>query len=110
MKTRHKRRESEPAPEPEPIKKHGGRRAGAGRKPAGAKAMSAGIYIRCSEEQKSALAGFVEDLNFERVADGLSRVDLSTWIRELALKHAGREDLRLAAQARRKAEAAASIA
>ena len=111
MKVRHKRKPNgaAPTPSPPPKKQHGGRRPGAGRKPAGAKAMSAGIYIRCSEEQKSALAAFVEDLNDSRAAGGLSKVELSTWIRELALKHAGREDLGLAAQARRKADAAASI-
>lgn len=106
-KTRRKRTTSG-APSPE-KKKHGGRRVGAGRKPSGAKAMSAGIYIRCSEEQKAALAAFVDDMNADRAARDLGKVDLSTWIRELALKHSGREDLGLAAQARRKAEAADSI-
>ena len=107
---KQRRRKKRPAPTPEPEKKkHGGRRAGAGRKPAGARAMSAGIYIRCSEEQKGALAAFVEALNTDRIKSNFSKVELSTWIRELALKAAGREDLGLAAAARRKAAAADSI-
>ncbi len=109
MKSRRKRKPNGAATASPPKKQHGGRRPGAGRKPAGAKAMSAGIYIRCSEEQKAALAEFVENMNAVRASQDLYKVDLSTWIRELALKHSGREDLGLAAQARRKAAAAASI-
>lgn len=83
---------------------HGGRRKGAGRKPTGASAMSAGIYIRCSSEQKEALGAFVKELSEDREAKGLPGVNLSTWLRELALKHSGNEDLMIAAQARRVAE------
>ncbi len=108
MKQRRRKKRSAPAPEAE-KKQHGGRRAGAGRKPSGARAMSAGIYIRCSEEQKAALGEFVDNMNRVRAAQDLSKVELSTWIRELALKHAGRDDLGLAAAARRKAAAADSI-
>lgn len=106
---KQRRRKKRSAPTPPEKKQHGGRRAGAGRKPTGARAMSAGIYLRCSDEQKAALAAFVEAMNVDRIKSNLSKVELSTWIRELALKHAGREDLGLAAAARRKAAAADSI-
>lgn len=98
-----------PAPEPEVKSSHGGRREGAGRKPTGRSAMSAGIYIRCSPEQKEALGAFVRELSEAREAEGLPKVDLSTWLRELALKHSGNEDLGLAAQARKAARALESI-
>lgn len=83
----------------EPEKKaNGGRRPGAGRKALGDKPMSAGIYIRCTAEQKEALADFVAELSVARQANGQSKVDLSTWLRELGLKHSGNEDLGLAAK------------
>lgn len=106
MKTRTKK-----TPEPEtPAKgRNGGHRPGAGRKPTHGTTMRAGLYIRVSEEQKAALTAYVETLSAERQAEGLSAVDLSTWIRELALKHSGNAHLGLAAVARRQAEAAASI-
>lgn len=88
---------------------HGGVRPGAGRPKKVDGGMKQGIYLRCSAEQKAALVAYVESLSADRVAKGLPKVDLSTWIRELALKHSGNEDLGAAAAARRAAEAAASI-
>lgn len=109
MKTRTKKAQpAEIQPEPE-RGSHGGYRPGAGRKPSTGTTMAAGIYLRCSEEQKAALAAYVEQLSADREARGLPKVDLSTWIRELALKHSGNEHLGLAAKARATADAAASI-
>lgn len=71
--------------------------------------MDQGIYLRCSDAQKTALTEYVDELSAARVADGKPKVDLSTWIRELALKHSGNEHLGAAAQARAAAEAAESI-
>jgi len=71
--------------------------------------MKQGIYLRCSEAQKAALVAYVEELSAKRLEDGLPKVDLSTWIRELALKHSGNESLGAHAAALRAAEAAASI-
>lgn len=103
-KTRKKRGASNGAPAG-----HGGKRPGAGRKPRSGRTMKAGIYLRCSHEQKEALEEHVRQLSEQRQAKGLPKVDLSTWIRELALKHSGNDHLGLAAAAHRKAEAAASI-
>lgn len=116
-KTRTRAPQAAPATNPEPApagaieepKARGGARAGAGRKPTTGEAMDKGIYIRCSETQKDALQGFIDGVNEERKAKGLPEVDLSTWIRELALKHSGNEHLGLAARARAQAEAASSI-
>lgn len=109
MKTRTKpAAQAATTPTPE-APKRGGRREGAGRKPAGGETMDKGIYIRCSDEQKSALQGYIDELNAEREGAGLPKVDLSTWIRELALKHSHNEHLGLAARARAQAEAAATI-
>lgn len=96
-------------PAAEESKQRGGARAGAGRKPTTGVAMDKGIYIRCSDEQKEALQTFIDKMNEERKAKGLPEVDLSTWIRELSLKHSGNEHLGLAARARAQAEAASSI-
>lgn len=98
-----------PDPVSEEVPKRGGRREGAGRKPTAGVAMDTGIYLRCSGEQKEALQGFIDGLNADRAGKGLPEVDLSTWIRELALKHSGNEHLGMAARARAQAEAAASI-
>lgn len=88
---------------------HGGQRPGAGRPKKVTGGMKQGIYLRVSEEQKAALVAYVEEMSAERQAQGLPKVDLSTWIRELALKHSGNEHLGAAAAARKAAEAAASI-
>ena len=87
----------------------GGTRVGAGRKPIGADTMKAGIYVRCSQEQKDAMEAFVAGMSEDRERRGLPRVDISTWLRELGLKHSGNEHLGAAARARAKAEAAESI-
>ncbi|HHH30976.1 MAG TPA: hypothetical protein ENK57_21890, partial [Polyangiaceae bacterium] len=72
----------------------GGARKGAGRKPLLGAKMEAGVYVRCSEEQKSAFESFITDLNEKRKAKGYpGKVSLSTWLRELALKHSGNEEL-----------------
>ncbi len=92
---------------PEP--KRGGSRKGAGRKPVGGESMDRGIYIRCSKVQKDAIQFYIDSMNATREVKGLPEVDLSTWIRELALKHSGNEKLGLAARALAQAEAAASI-
>lgn len=86
----------------------GGRREGAGRPPTGV-AMSAGVFIRTSEEQKAALVEFLEALNIRRAKRKLPRVELSTWAREVLLKHSGNERLGAAAKARAEAAAAADI-
>lgn len=91
------------------AKARGGARPGSGRKPTSGVTMKTGIYLRCSGEQKTALHAYIDHLNEERAAAGLPPVDLSTWIRELALKHSGNEDLGMAARARARAEEAASI-
>lgn len=88
---------------------HGGARPGAGRPKKVDGGMKHGIYLRCSSEQKAALTAFVKDMSEKRKAEGLPKVELSTWIRELALKHSGNSDLGAAAKARAEAEAAASI-
>ena len=119
-KTRKKKAPASPFPfevdeeaaEPQaaaPKNGHGGYRAGAGRKPTLGKTMDAGIYISCSADQKEALAAHVEALSAKREAAGLPKVDLSTWVRELALKHSGNEHLGLAAQAKARAAAAESL-
>ncbi len=82
-------------PDMEPKGQHGGARPGAGRKPTLGSAMTAGIYLRCSADQKAALLEYVKGIE--------PRVELSTWIRELALKHSGNSDLGMAAAAREKA-------
>lgn len=107
MKTRT-RAATEPTPQPV-EKARGGARAGAGRKPTTDTAMDTGIYLRCSDTQKLALQGYIDDLNKKRKAEGKANVDLSTWIRELALKHSGNDHLGLAARARAQAEAASDI-
>lgn len=71
--------------------------------------MNTGIYIRCSTEQKEALGAFVRELSKAREAQDLPKVDLSTWLRELGLKHSGNEEFGLAAQARKAAEDLGSI-
>ncbi len=86
----------------------GGKRAGAGRPPQ-ASSLSAGLFIRTSEDQKAALLLFISGFNEKRAAKGLPRVELSTWVRELALKHSGNENLGAAAKAVKDAEAAAGI-
>jgi uncharacterized protein YkwD len=72
-------------------------------------AMRTSIFIRCTEDQKAALKEYIDEINEDRAEKGLPRVDLSTWIRELALKHSGNEDLGMAAAALAAAKAAASI-
>lgn len=96
------------APPPKESKR-GGFREGSGRKPIGGRSMDVGIYLRCSPEQKEALTAYVHGLSEERKSQGLPGVDLSTWIRELALKASGNERLGLAAQQRARAEASATI-
>lgn len=76
-----------------------------GRPPYGEKPMSSGIYIRCSEEQKEAITQYVENLNNDLQKEGLPRIDVSSWIRELALKHTGNSHLGMAAQAARLSKA-----
>lgn len=89
---------------------HGGKRDGAGRKPIqGNSTMNAGIFVRCHDEQKDAIEGYVEKLSGKREAKGLSKVAVSTWLRELALKESGNEHLGMAAQSRKAAEDADSI-
>ncbi len=89
MKTRKKK---------EPPKKNGGRRAGAGRKAFGEEPMNAGVYIRMTNEQKTALLMFVKALSSKREENGQSKVTLSTWLRELGLKYSGNEELGVAAK------------
>lgn len=90
--------------------KRGGAREGAGRKPLLGSKMEAGVYVRCSQEQKEALETYIEALNEKRKAAGYpGKVSLSTWLRELALKHSDNEQLGAAARARAEAEAASSI-
>jgi hypothetical protein len=72
-------------------------------------AMTTTIAIRCTKEQREALMEFVDGLSTARIERGLPAVDLSTWIRELALKYSGNDRLGMAAQAEAKARAAASI-
>ncbi len=88
---------------------HGGKRAGAGRKPSMMTSMKKAIAIKVNDEQKDGLESFIAEKNKEREAKGKAKVDLSTWLRELGLKHAGLEHLGAAAQARAKAEDASSI-
>ncbi len=102
---RRRKQAPETAPEtPAPAKgTHGGARAGAGRPKKVAGGMKIGIYIRCSADQKAALVEHVAGLSAERTARGLPKLELSTWMREIALKHSGNEDLGAAAQAARRA-------
>lgn len=93
----------------QPKGTHGGARPGAGRPKKTEGGMKQGIYLRCSVEQKEVLTAYVAELSANRIAKGLPKVDLSTWIRELALKHSGNEHLGAAAAALKAAEAAASI-
>jgi hypothetical protein len=74
------------------------RKPGSGRRPMLKTKMSAGIYIRCTEEQKVALVEFVRQLSDDRMSKGLSKVEVSTWLRELGLKYSGNEELGIAAQ------------
>lgn len=74
-----------------------------GRPSYGEKPMKAGIYIRCSEEQKTAISEYVDQLNEDRKIEGLPRIDVSSWIREIALKHSGNSHLGMAAQAKKMA-------
>lgn len=85
-------------------KVYGGARKGAGRKVVAGVVMETGIYVRCSKEQKELLSKFVEDVSQERQLNGLPAINLSTWMRELALKYSGNEHLSMAAYARRLAE------
>ena len=75
-----------------------------GRPSYGEKAMKAGIYIRCSDDQKNAISEYVDGLNEQRASEGLPRIDVSSWIREIALKYSGNSDLGLAAQAAKMAK------
>jgi len=85
----------------------GGKRQGAG-PPTGTRSggqpMDTGLFVRCSLEQREAIKAHVEELSTKRQSAGLPKINTTTWLRELALKHAGREDLGMAAQARREAE------
>ena len=65
-----------------------------------------GSYVRLSEEQFTALEEYIGELNVKRAAAGLRNMRLSTWLRELGLKHSGNEHLGAAAQALKEAEAA----
>lgn len=108
------RRASKKAPTKKTTSKsdtaRGGAREGAGRKPFLGSKMKSGVNVRCSEDQKEALESFIVDLNEKRKAKGYpGKVSLSTWLRELALKHSDNENLGAAARARAEAEAAASI-
>lgn len=76
-----------------------------GRPSFGDKPMKSGIYIRCSEEQKNAIIKYVDGLNNSRKNEGLPRIDVSSWMRELALKYSGNEELGMAAQAAKMAKA-----
>lgn len=96
-------------PKNPPKKQHGGVRQGAGRPKKVDGGMKVGIYLRCSRDQKDALVRYVDILSASRIAQGLPKVELSTWIRELALKHSGNEALGAAAAARRAADAASTI-
>lgn len=80
-----------------------------GRPPTNPHTMTTSIFIRLTDEQKDALKEYIADVNAERAGDGLPRIDLSTWIRELALKHSGNSHLGSAAQALAAAKAAAAI-
>lgn len=75
-----------------------------GRPPYGDKPMKSGIYLRCSDDQKAAITEFVENLNEKRRAEGLPRIDVSSWIRELALKHSGNSHMGLAVLAAKMAK------
>jgi hypothetical protein len=82
----------------------------AGRPSAFDEKMDVAICLRCSGEQKDAMEQFVTELNAKRKAQGIpGKIKLATWIRELALKHSGNEELGQAARIREKAIAAASI-
>jgi hypothetical protein len=83
--------------------KHGGARSGAGRRTLVSGGMSEAIYFRCSLQQKEAIARYVSELSRKRTARGLPAVDISTWLRELALKHSGNSQLSAAAAAKRAA-------
>lgn len=99
-----------PAKKKSATKKKGGAREGAGRKPTLGKKMQAGIYVRCSDEQKDALQAHVDKINAARAEEGIaSNVAVSEWMRELALKHSGNEHLGAAARAMAASKAAASI-
>lgn len=76
-------------PMPDPFKSPGGSRLNAGRKSYNERPMNAGIYIRCTEEQKEALQIFVKELSEKQ---GIN-ISVSAWLRELGLKHSGNENL-----------------
>lgn len=93
--------------EPEKTKgKHGGARKGAGRPRSTPSVLTQGIYTRCTPEQKAALTAHVSELS-EKLG---SKIDLSTWLRELALKHSGNGHLGAAAAAQAAADKAAAAA
>lgn len=84
-------------PTPKKLKKptkktHGGRRAGAGRKPTG-RTVTSVKYIRCPEIASEAIDAHLEGLNNDRESAGLKPVSLSRWGTEALLKAAGRRDI-----------------
>ena len=95
-------------PTDEPAEEVSGKKK-AGAHPHYGTAMDTALYVRCNHEQKEAIEAFVRELSAKREAQGFSKVNVGTWIRELALKHSGNDHLGLAAQARAKAESASSI-
>lgn len=80
-----------------------------GRPAQGDKSKRSGVYVRLEEDQHRALEAYCEDLSEERLAKGLKKMPVSTWLRELALKHSGNEALGAAARLRAEAAAASEL-
>lgn len=78
------------------AKKAPAKKRSVGRPSLGDAARRASIAIRCTVEQREAIQQHVDELSEERAKKGQPPVDLTTWLRELALKHSGNSHLGIA--------------
>lgn len=83
--------------------------SGAGRPIEGKSAKNTGIFVRIEKTQRAAIEKYLVKLNASRVKKGLPKIKLSSWLREVGLKHSGNEELGAAAKARRAASVDESL-
>ena len=78
---------------------------GRGRPVIGKEKQRTGVLVRMEDEQRDAIEEYLEELNAKREAKGLKPLPISTWMREIALKHSGNSELGAAGKAARAAKA-----
>lgn len=87
------------------TKKKTATKRGRGRPVIGKEKQRTGVLVRMEDEQREAIEEYLEELNEKREGKGLKPLPISTWMREIALKHSGNAELGAAGKAARAAKA-----